>query len=178
MKFNALLLSLSILLSTYAFAQSEQPLDTPPESENPDNTEMTQAKMANIIKQLVETTEGPDNNLNFVFNGVSIAMVSDSGANRMRLVSPVTEAEKLTDEQIRLSLVSNFHLALDARYAIGSGVLFSTYIHPLAELTEEQLISAVRQVATLNNTFGTSYTSGELSFGAQAQEQEEERVDI
>jgi len=94
----------------------------------------------------------------------------------MRLVSPVIEASNMSEQQIIASLVSNYHLALDARYAIGSGVLFSTYIHPLAELTESQLISAVRQVATLSKTFGTTYTSGELSFGVQAEE--EERIEI
>jgi len=93
----------------------------------------------------------------------------------MRIVAPVIEATQLTEEQILSSMISNYHLALDARYAIGDGILYSVYIHPLAELTETQLVSAVRQVATLRNTFGNGYTSGELTFGVEAQE---ERLDI
>lgn len=176
MKFTILIISLSILISSHTHAQSEDPAVKPSEPQQTQNAGMTQEKMANIIKRLVEKTEGSDNNLNFVFDEISITMVSDSAANRMRLVSPVIEASKLTEQQIIASLVSNYHLALDARYAIGSGLLFSTYIHPLAELTEEQLVSAVRQVATLSKTFGTTYTSGELSFGVQAPE--EERIEI
>jgi len=137
---------------------------------------MTQAKMANIIKELVDETQGPDNNLSFVYDGVSISMVSDDNANRMRLVTPITAASEMSEQQVIATLVSNFHLALDARYAIGNGVLFSTYIHPLAELSRDQLISAVRQVSTLSKTFGSSYTSGELTFGVQTPE--EERIEI
>lgn len=176
MKFTALLLSLSILACSQAYAQTEERSTPPSESENSPREVMTQAKMANIIKSLVEKAEGPDNNLSFVYEGVTITMVSDANANRMRLVSPVAKATDMSEEQIIASLVSNFHLALDARYAIGSGVLFSTYIHPMQELTESQLLSAVRQVATLNKTFGTTYTSGELTFGVQAPE--EERIEI
>ena len=103
-------------------------------------------------------------------------MISDTAANRMRLASAVVNASDMSDEQIISSLVSNYHLALDARYAIGNGVLFSTYIHPMAELTKTQLLSAIRQVSTLNKTFGTSYTSGELSFAVQPPP--EERIEL
>ena len=70
-------------------------------------------------------------------------------------------------------MVSNFHLALDARYAIAKGVLYAAYIHPLKELTEQQLQSAVIQVSTLRLTFGTTYTSGALTFGADNKNEEE-----
>jgi hypothetical protein len=60
---------------------------------------------------------------------------------------------------------SNFHKALDARYAESNDILYSAFIHPLSALSETELIKALDQVATLALTFGTSYTSGELTYG-------------
>lgn len=138
---------------------------------------MTQEQMATIIAELSDTYQSGDggslSNIQFVYNDVAMALVSDAANNRMRIIAPVAEADKLSQEHLLASMVSNFHLALDARYAIGNGVLYSTYIHPLKELTKEQLISAVRQVATLKSTFGTSYTSGELSYGSQSTDEQD-----
>ena len=136
---------------------------------------MTQAGMVEVIKELVGETEGPDNNLSFTYDGIAITMVSDVNADRMRLLAAVIDVEQLDEEQIFATLVSNYHLALDARYAIGGDVLYSTYIHPLSPLTKEQLLSGVRQVANLSKTFGSTYSSGEMSFGVQIQD---ERLDI
>ena len=59
---------------------------------------------------------------------------------------------------------ANFDSALDARYAIAQGLLWATYIHPLAPLQKNQLISGVGQVVNLALTYGTAYSSGGLSF--------------
>lgn len=137
---------------------------------------MTVAKIKKIINEIAEEVKEEENgNLSFYYNGATLVLLSDSAANRMRIVSPVIEANRLTQEHIIASLISNYHLALDARYAIGDGILYSVYIHPLKELTETQLLSAVRQVATLKNTFGNGYTSGEMSFGV---EEPQERIDL
>jgi len=155
MKLFTLLLSISILFCGHAYAQSSEDVAPPTENESVPRQEMTQSRMADIIKGLVDETQDSGNSINFVYDEVAITLVSDAAANRMRLVSPVIEASNMSEQQIIASLVSNYHLALDARYAIGSGV---------------------RQVATLSKTFGTTYTSGELSFGVQAEE--EERIEI
>lgn len=61
---------------------------------------------------------------------------------------------------------ANFHSALDARYAVSDGVLYSAFIHPLASLTERDLISGIGQTRQLALTFGRKYSSGALHFGA------------
>ncbi len=167
---------LSTLLAGNAHGQSSKPVE--PEDKAMREAPMTQSRLAEIVKNLVEETQGSGNVLVFAFEDVSITMVSDGAANRMRLIAPVIEADMLTEQQVAATLVSNYHLALDARYAIGDGVLVSTFIHPLAELTESQLLSAIRQVASLKRTFGTTYSSGELSYGVQQRDQEEELIDI
>ena len=65
---------------------------------------------------------------------------------------------------------ANFHSALDARYAISDGILWAAFIHPLQELTKDQVISAISQVYSTVQTFGTYYSSGELSFPTQGEE--------
>jgi len=134
---------------------------------------MTQERMAEIVAYVAGDLEGPINNIQFVFNEVPMALLSDAKNNRMRIIAPITQVENLTEAHLQATLVSNFHLALDARYAIGQGVLYAMYIHPLKELTDQQLESAISQVSTLRSTFGTNYTSGALTFGAQNPKEED-----
>jgi len=61
-------------------------------------------------------------------------------------------------------LQANFDSALDARYAVANGVLWSAYIHPLSSLQDKQFLEAVGQVVNLTSTFGSSYSSGALIF--------------
>ena len=44
-------------------------------------------------------------------------------------------------------------------------MIWSVYIHPLASLEQEELISAIAQVVTAAETFGVTYTSGAMVFG-------------
>ena len=60
----------------------------------------------------------------------------------MRLISPVIADYEQAWSRLRLMLllISNFHLALDARYAVSDGYLYAAFIHPLSRtLTPEQL---------------------------------------
>jgi len=167
----SLLLSIAATLNVVAQEQdapSGQALDDP--------KVMTQEKMAEIIGGLVGEYEGTPNYIQFVYNEVVMALISDKERNRMRIIAPITNVDNLTDAHIKAAMVSNFHLALDARYAIGNGILYAAYIHPLQELTKDQLESAVRQVSSLRLTFGTGYTSGELRYGGAASNPEEEDI--
>lgn len=134
---------------------------------------MTQDKMAIIIAELAGEYEGTLNSIQFVYNDVVMVLISDNEMNRMRIIAPITEVDNLTDSHLKAAMVSNYHLALDARYAIGNGVLYAAYIHPLKELTKEQLESAVRQVSSLRLSFGTTYSSGELTYGVRNPEEQD-----
>lgn len=102
--------------------------------------------------------------LRFVFDGVRMACVVDRDVDRMRLMAPVARESALTVAHARILLQANFHTTADARYAISSGVLFALFAHPLASLSERELRSALQQVANLVHTFGSTYTSGVLSY--------------
>jgi len=72
-------------------------------------------------------------------------------------------------------LQANYDSALDARYATAQGLIWSVFVHPLSSLAEEFLASAIGQVHTAAETFGTTFSSGELIYGGgDSQEQLEE----
>ena len=77
----------------------------------------------------------------------------------------VIEESKLKEEDLKTMMEANFDRALDAKYALSNGVLWSVYAHPLKELQKEQLIDAIYQVKNLVNNYGTSYTSTDFIFG-------------
>jgi len=67
----------------------------------------------------------------------------------MRIMTPVADEKGLDFEELHRLLSANFDRALDAKYAISNGTLWSAFTHPLAELTDEQFIGCVGQVITL-----------------------------
>lgn len=125
---------------------------------------MSQESLERIIKAMADSSRGEQGVVEFDFNNLRMYVISDVKHNRMRIVAPVAEYAKLTSTQRDAILVSNYHKSLDARYAVSEGVLYSAYIHPLAELNESQVRSAVRQVSNLALSFGSDYSSGELTF--------------
>ena len=96
----------------------------------------------------------------------SIAFViTDESHNRMRIMSPVIELASVPGDTLQILLEANYDRALDARYCINNEVIWSAFLHPLAELNDRQFLNALDQVVTLKNNFGSSYTSSGLVFG-------------
>jgi hypothetical protein len=98
-----------------------------------------------------------------------MALLTSVPHDRMRIVAPIGPEAQLTDQQRKRILEANFHSALDVRYATSNGLVYAAYIHPLSPLRREEIQSALRQVAEPVKTFGTTYSSGELSFGQPRQ---------
>jgi hypothetical protein len=130
---------------------------------------MTQESLASHIEEIASGAAISQNLVEFRYEGVGIACVSDGAHDRMRLISPITQIAGLDAAEaarLEILLIANFHTTLDARYAISDGVIYAAFLHPLSTLTRPQLESAIRQVASLSLNFGSSYSSGELTFGA------------
>lgn len=96
---------------------------------------------------------------------LAIYLIADEDANRMRLMSPIIEDSKLEESDLKLLMEANFDRALDAKYAISDGVLWSVYAHPLKELYKDQVIDALTQVRSLVYNYGTTYSSTTMVFG-------------
>ena len=104
----------------------------------------------------------------FDYEGRAMAVLTSAQHNRMRIVAPIAEVNTLEPEALQKMLIANFHSALDGRYAISNGVVYAVYLHPLSSLQAQDFRSALSQVGQLVSTFGTTYSSGGLSFGAPA----------
>ncbi|MEM6491357.1 MAG: type III secretion system chaperone [Pseudomonadota bacterium] len=101
----------------------------------------------------------------FAVEEVALTVIADPKHDRMRVVAAIAPADILPADLILRLMQSNFDSALDARYAIARGNLWATYIHPLSPLTDKQFISGVGQTANLVKSFGTTFSSGGLTFG-------------
>ncbi len=129
--------------------------------------DMDNQKLHDIIHQLSDEVEGVHGNWRFIIDSTIFICLTDEVHNRMRIISPIVEAEKVTDTNMKKCMEANFHSALDAKYAIGEDILWSTFIHPLQELTQTQVLSGIAQVYSCAKTYGTYYSSGALSFPTQ-----------
>ena len=126
---------------------------------------MNNEKMQKILYREVQDIEGELGRWQFNFQNRPMMILTDESANRMRIMSPVIEEGELKDGQKKKMLEANFDRALDAKYAIYQGVVWSVFTHPLSELTVEQFKDAMKQVAALADNFGTTYTSTDFVFG-------------
>ena len=98
-------------------------------------------------------------------------VLTDSNANRMRMMMPIRKFDPNNVDDLRLALIalqSNYDRALDARYATQDGILWSVFIHPLESLTADDLKNGLDQVRALRRNTGTTFTSSELLFGVAA----------
>ena len=134
---------------------------------------MDNSKMGEILESVSDSIQGEKGRWQFKVKDVLFICITDTNHNRMRIISPITEAKRLTEDLKSAALVANFHTALDVKYAIADDVLWSVFIHPLKELTDAQVRDAVKQVYAANITFGTTFSSTDLVFpGSQKPEKE------
>ena len=128
--------------------------------------DMTLERMDAIVRTVGERVQRKGGLWDLVVGGVRLTIVTDTHADRMRIVAAIVKEPEMSDEQRRKVMDANFHTALDARYATSHGVLFAAFIHPLSPLRSAELRSGILQVATLVKTFGSTYSSSGLMFGS------------
>ncbi len=126
---------------------------------------MTLERLEQILQSEVDGVEGTNGQWRFSVSDRTVVVLADASNDRMRVFSPVIPAEELTAQQVQAMLAANFHTALDARYAVTDGAVVAVYVHPLSTLQSDNFRSALRQVVSLAETFGSSYSSNELNFG-------------
>lgn len=129
---------------------------------------MTQETMEKIVSSKVEIVKQNKGFMLFKYNKINMALISDVKHDRMRIISAITDYPKINEKIKDKLMQSNFHSALDARYAVSRDVLYSAFIHPLSSLSKNELISALNQVASLAKTYGSTFSSGGLVFNNKA----------
>ncbi len=139
-------------------------VDRNPQSNSTMTKKMSNNRLDTLIKRIDKNAEGKLGYWSFVIDGQKILVITDERADRMRIIAPVMKSEELSQKQLTRIMQANFDSALDARYAIAKGVLWSAYIHPLAALSDEEFLVGVGQVTNLITSFGGSYSSGALIY--------------
>lgn len=139
---------------------------------------MTPSKLGAILEKISDSIVSQKTQWRFIIKNVPFITIADSTHNRMRIMSPIVESDKLSEELKTASLMANFHTALDVKYAISDNVLWSVFIHPLMELTEDQVLDAVSQVYYAKVNFGTTFSSTSLVFPGKKPEKKPEKPKI
>ncbi len=163
-----------LLNNAPALTQQATPITGPgqPEAAEPDDKSpgfegtMTLEKMGQIISRLdKDAKQAREGYWKLTIEETPVVIVTDKKAGRMRIMVPVARTSDLTSNDLLRIAQANFDSALDSRYAIAQKILWSVFIHPLHELHDRQFISAIGQTVNLALTYGTTYTSGALTFG-------------
>jgi len=137
--------------------------------------EMNSEELGKIIYVLADSLRGKAGNWQFVIKDRLLICVTDENNNRMRIMSPIIEQKKMAYTDMLKVMEANFHTALDVKYAISDDLLWSVFIHPLQELSKEQVVDAIQQVYIAAMTYGTTYNSTGLSFPDRRKEKGEEK---
>ena len=133
---------------------------------------MNNERLEDVLAQVSDTLVGKSGSWEFSVNGLPMMCITDEVNNRMRIITPVKEMKDVTRDEIADAMEANFHSALDVKYAVSNDLMWVAYIHPLKELSEEQLVSAVSQVYYAHSTFGSTYTSSNLVFPGKGEKEQ------
>ena len=125
---------------------------------------MDNNKLEKILTSISDSVVGKEGYWQVKYYNRYLLVITDKNHNRMRIISPIAETKEIEEEMYIKCLEANFHSVLDAKYAISDGIMWSVFIHPLKELSEEQVKDVINQVYSAAATFGFSYTGSDLVF--------------
>lgn len=165
---SAIRLAVAALLSlTLASASFVAPGAVAEEAGSVNDGAMNNVELDRLIRRIegIEgEVEGQPGFWRFVYRGYQVYVITDERADRMRIMAPVAAAEEMEKDALYRVLQANFDTALDSRYAIAQGALWSAFVHPLAALDEAAFYAGFAQTVTLAATYGTTYSSSGLQF--------------
>ena len=156
----ALLLIMGLLLSAYAHGSGSEIT-----SELTTDGTMNNSKLERILEDNGKIIQGNLGYWQLRYHDRVFTIITDEKHNRMRIMTPIIELKKVKKPQFEEILEAQFDRVLDVKYAAYNEYLWSVFIHPLSELTEEQVEDALSQVYYAAATFGNQYVSTNLQFG-------------
>ncbi len=125
---------------------------------------MTLERVDELVRRIDNDAIRNGSSWQIKYRNMPIFVVADDDADRIRIMSPVSSAATLSEDHLVRLMQANFESALDARYAIAQGAVWSAYIHPLSVLDEREFFSGMGQTVSLVVTYGTTFSSGALAF--------------
>ena len=166
--------SVMLLWGVPAHAQETTP--PTPEAQTLSPSEAAAARLLAFIAAVDEDAIIQGNTASFNVDGLQLQMVFDSTADRMRVMIPIAASYDLSDEQLERLMQANFDSALDARYAIAQGAVWSVFLHRLSSLPTEDFASGIAQTVSLVRTYGTTFQSGAAVFGGGDSAEEHQKL--
>lgn len=134
-------------------------------TEQPPATQATDfAALDRFIREYTDEVEGGHGRWAFQIEDTSVMVLADQAADRMRIMTPVASVADFEPEEYQRLLIANYDRALDARYAVNHGILWSAFIHPMGSLSHKQFDDGLEQVIRLAENFGTTYASTDMLF--------------
>jgi hypothetical protein len=158
-------LTLVLLLAATPLVAQQTPDPVAPPAPEQVEGPMTLERMAQIVQALDPDVIANGPTLQFNIDAIPVMIVADAAADRMRAMVPIASAEGLSAQDLMRMMQANFDTALDARYAVANGRLWGVFIHPLAPLEKDQLISALVQTVNVARSYGQTYSGGANIFG-------------
>lgn len=131
----------------------------------PTETAMTLERLNRIVLALDADARRAGPAIELTIDDVPVLIITDERADRMRAMVPIRLVEDIDPVEWQRLMQANFDSALDARYAVAQGRLWSVFIHPLSPLEKDQLISGIGQTVNAAQTYGSLYTGGAMQFG-------------
>jgi len=143
------------------------------EEENNAATVMDNARLHELLQRIDPDLQGRLGLWSIQFENFRAQIITDENADRMRVIVPIVTVEDVEEGELLRLMQANFDSALDARYCVANGTIWSAFIHQLSILSDEELLSGLAQAITLASSFGSTYSSGALVFrgGDSADEQ-------
>ena len=132
---------------------------------------MTLEKLKIYLTEDARVIQDNGNFVEYEMDSLRIYLVADVNSDRTRLLSGVVEEKELKTEDYKLLLEVNYDRALDAKYALSDGVLWSVFVHPLSDLTPYLIKNGLYQVRNLVYTYGSSYSSTSMVYGSSEEEE-------
>jgi len=164
-----LLAAASLAVAGFAQQDTEGPgtenLLADPKTSEEACVDVTMSCLADILQRFDAELRGGDGRWQFSLAQRPVLVITDQDNGRIRVMTPVAQADGLNKDQLYRLMQANFGTALDSRYSIADDTVWSVYIHPLSPLSADQLVSAIAQTVTLADTYGSTFSSGALSYG-------------
>ena len=123
------------------------------------------ADVLDTVREVAHDLSGSEGRWTALYRDTRLLVFAVEGHGRMRVMAAIADADDLEPAELEVLLAANYGRALDAKFAIGEGVLWSLFNRPLAGLCRQELLNGIDQVVTLRRNYGTSYRSTELTFG-------------
>ncbi|MEX1235475.1 MAG: hypothetical protein WEB56_10880 [Roseovarius sp.] len=140
------------------------------DAKRPNGSGMSAERIGRLVCALDPGAVAQGHGWRLSIEGQLVLLTIDVSAGRLRAMVPIRVASGLDAPQRQRMLQANFDAALDARYAISDGLIWSLFVRPLDGLNKTQLVSGLAQVVTLARSYGTSFSSGVLRLGRRGAE--------